>query len=169
MGHSSTLLEIVVDLHQRIYSTLLASITETWMNFDFTMPQLKVLLCLYINGAYRMGDLASTLGVSTPTITGIIDRLVLRGMVVRTQSAEDRRVVACLLSPKGKDQVSALWMARFAVFHDIFSTLSPAQLDTVASAAEIVLEAAERKNVGTMVKSQYEVSNPRVSTGSSSS
>jgi len=148
MDETSEVLNRVADLHQRIYITLLSPLTEHWMSVDYTMPQLKVLLCLYFHGPNRMKDLASTLGVSTPTATGIINRLVRRSLVARNHDSEDRRVVTCRLSPKGAAQIAALWTSRFAVFQDIFGSLPAAELEVVARAAEVVLKAAERRNPG---------------------
>lgn len=139
-------LEHIADLHQRIYATLLSSLTENWMGIDYTMPQLKVLLCLYINGPYRMGDLAGALAVSTPTATGIVDRLVGRGDIARRHDTGDRRVVTCYLTDQGQQAISALWLAKFEVFREIFGTLTPEELDVVAKAEEVVLKAATRMN-----------------------
>ena len=139
-------LDHMADLHQQIYATLLSSLTENWMGIDYTMPQLKVLLCLYINGPHRMGDLAGALGVSTPTATGIVDRLVGRGDIDRVHDTNDRRVVTCYLSPQGQQHISALWLAKFEVFREIFGTLTPEELDVVVKAEEVVLKAASRMN-----------------------
>ena len=139
-------LEHIADLHLRLYATLLSSLTENWMSIDYTMPQLKVLLCLYINGPHRMGDLAAALAVSTPTATGIVDRLVGRGDIARGHDAEDRRVVTCFLTDQGREHVSALYLAKFEVFRELFSTLTPEELDVVANAIEVVQNAATRKN-----------------------
>ena len=143
---SGGVLEHIADLHQRIYATLLSSLTENWMGIDYTMPQLKVLLCLYINGPYRMGDLAGALAVSTPTATGIVDRLVGRGDIDRGHDTEDRRVVTCYLTAQGQQHISALWLAKFEVFREIFGTLTPEEMDVVARAEEVVLKAASRMN-----------------------
>ena len=153
MSSDSDVLEHIVDLQQRIHIALLSSLTENWMSVDYTMPQFKVLLCLFIGGPYRMGDLASTLSVSTATATGIINRLEQRGVVTRAHGSQDRRVVTCLLSPQGEAQISALWTARFSVYRDIFSTLLPEELDIVARAAELVLKAAERRDAASNRKS----------------
>ena len=139
-------LDHMADLHQRIYATLLSSLTENWMSIDYTMPQLKVLLCLYINGPHRMGDLAGALAVSTPTTTGIVDRLVGRGDIARRHATGDRRVVTCYLSAQGQKHISALWLAKFEVFREIFGTLTPEELDVVVKAEEVVLKAATRMN-----------------------
>ena len=141
-------LEHIADTHQRIDITLLSSLTENWMGCDYTMSQLKVLLCLYIQGPYRMRDLAEAIGVSTPTATGIVNRLVRRGAIIRKHDTEDRRVVTCQLSTQGEQQISALWMAKYDVYQQLFGTLSLEELDVVARAVEVILAAAKRKNAG---------------------
>ena len=145
MSDRSKVIEHVTALHQRIYVTLLSSLTENWMSTNYTMPQLKILLCLYINGPYRVGDLASVLGVTIPTTTGILDRLVALGVLSRRHDTRDRRVVTCQLTPEGERDTSALWLAKFDVFRDIFDSLSTEDLDVVRRAAQVVLEAAIRK------------------------
>ena len=152
MGGTSEALKNIADLHQRIYITLFSSLSAHWMSVDYTMPQLKVLLCLYFDGPYRMKDLAATLGVSTPTATGIINRLVRRGLLRRNHDSEDRRVVTCRLSPHGAEQIATLWTTRFAVFQDIFGSLPPEELDLVARAAAVVLKAAEGRNARAKMK-----------------
>ena len=140
-------LDHIADLHQQIYTTLLSSLTENWMGIDYAMPHLKVLLCLYINGTLRMGDLAGALAVSTAT--GIVDRLVERRDIDRCHDSEDRRVVTCSLTPQGQENISALWLAKFEVFREIFGTLTPKELNVVAKAEEVVLKAATRMNAKT--------------------
>lgn len=154
MSETAGTADRIVSLQQRIHITLLSSLTENWMAVDLTMPQLKVMLCLYFNGPYRMGDLASTLGVSTATANGIVNRLVRRGVVVRNHGSQDRRVVTCVLSTEGEAQIVALWTTRFSVYRDIFNTLSADELEIVAQAAELMLKAAERKSLGTDLNSK---------------
>ena len=56
-----------------------------------------------------MSDLASSLGVTLATATGIVDRLVDRDIVERENSREDRRVVVCRLSAKGHELTDRLF------------------------------------------------------------
>ncbi|MCH6585386.1 MAG: MarR family transcriptional regulator [Proteobacteria bacterium] len=86
-----------------------------------------------------MGDLAAALAVSTPTATGIVDRLVGRGDIARGHDSEDRRVVTCFLTDQGQEHVSALYLAKFEVFREIFGTLTPEELDVVVKAEEVVI------------------------------
>ena len=64
---------------------------------------------VYLNGPARMSDLASSLGVTLATATGIVDRLVDRDIVKRENSREDRRVVVCRLSAKGHELTDRLY------------------------------------------------------------
>ena len=146
MDDKARVLEHIADTYQRIEIILLSSLTENWMGSDYTMSQLKVLLCLYIDGPHRMRDLAGQLGVSTPTVTGIVNRLVRRGTIIRKHDTEDRRVVTCQLSHRGEQQIAALWMAEFTVYQELFGTLSAEELDVVARAADVILAAAQRRN-----------------------
>ena len=146
MTDRSKVIDHVAALHQRLYVTLLSSLTENWMSTNYTMPQLKIMLFLYINGPYRVGDLAGVLGVTIPTTTGILDRLVGLGVLNRSHDTQDRRVVTCQLTPEGEQDISDLWLAKFDVFREIFASLSPEELDVVSRAVEVVLGAAQRNS-----------------------
>jgi len=86
----------------------LGDASGAWMDLDVTMPQMKVLMLLRENGALRVGILARHLTVSTPTITGIVDRLVRQDLVKREDDPSDRRVVLNVLTPKGEQLMERL-------------------------------------------------------------
>src|SRR5947209_18278382 len=64
-----------------------------WLETEVTMSQLKTLMVLYGLGQATMGELADALGTGVSTVTGIVDRLVEHGLVVREEDPRDRRVV----------------------------------------------------------------------------
>lgn len=66
-----------------------------------TMQQLRVLVVLAVDGPLPQGDLAHALGVGLATVTGLVDRLLARGLVERTEDPRDRRVRHAALSPEG--------------------------------------------------------------------
>ena len=63
-----------------------------------TMQQLKLVALLATHGPLGGHDLARHLEVSMPTVSGIVDRLVERGMVERRADPRDRRVRLTALS-----------------------------------------------------------------------
>ncbi len=50
----------------------------------------------------RIGDLATWLGVRPPTVSQLVDSLVMRGLVERYADANDRRAILVRLSAEGK-------------------------------------------------------------------
>src|SRR5262245_53023352 len=66
-------------------------ISAAWSDANVTMQQLRVMTILYHEGPTRVSDLARRLGVSTPTITGILDRLVRQRLSYRMSDPRDRR------------------------------------------------------------------------------
>lgn len=103
------LIERVLELEEKVYRALRPIVPKEWLSIDLTMPQLKVLLLLFTDGPTRMSVLASALSVSMTTTTGIIDRMVQHGLLVRDSDPEDRRAVVCKLSEKGQELMTCLW------------------------------------------------------------
>lgn len=69
---------------------------------DLTLPQYRVLIHLS-EGKEAPSVLADKLGVSRPSVTGVVDGLVCRGLVARDHDAEDRRRVGHTLTDAGKE------------------------------------------------------------------
>ena len=100
--------EEAVRVLQEIVLRVSNDTSGTWMGLDVTMPQMKVLLLLRENGPLRVGILARHLNVSTPTITGIVDRLVRQELVSRQDDPTDRRVVLNVLTSRGVEMMERL-------------------------------------------------------------
>ena len=69
---------------------------------DCSREELRALILLGAKDRVIMSSLAEELGVPLSTATHTIDRLVAKGMVVRTRSEQDRRVVQVEMSDFGK-------------------------------------------------------------------
>jgi DNA-binding MarR family transcriptional regulator len=55
-----------------------------------------------------MTHLARLMRVTTAAMTGIVDRIVREGYVVRTYDADDRRIIKIKLTVKGQDLVKKI-------------------------------------------------------------
>jgi DNA-binding MarR family transcriptional regulator len=66
-------------------------------------PQLICLRQLAAHGPMPSGRLASQVNLSPATLSGIVDRLELRGLIKRTRQAEDKRRVVVELTPEGAE------------------------------------------------------------------
>lgn len=100
-------------------------ISAAWSSAHVTMQQLRVMTILYHEGPTRVSDLAIRLGVSTPTITGILDRLVEQRFSYRRSDPNDRRVVLNTLTQDGRDLVERLLPAHGSHAELALSQLTP--------------------------------------------
>ncbi|WP_285758971.1 MarR family winged helix-turn-helix transcriptional regulator [Nocardiopsis ansamitocini] len=74
-----------------------------------TIQQLKVLVLLSIDGDMPAHELAEGIGVGVATLTGIVDRLAARSLVVRREDARDRRVRRIDLTEEGRALIAEMW------------------------------------------------------------
>ncbi len=79
-----------------------------WMHIDLSMGQLRTLVALATLQAVNISTLAETLEVSKPTASTLVDQLVQRGLVERTEDAEDRRRTLVALSQAGSTMMAQL-------------------------------------------------------------
>lgn len=112
-NHSESIDELVDLLRETVVRLQPSSeeISAAWSATHITMQQLRVMTILFHEGPTRVSDLARRLDVSTPTITGILDRLVRQRLSYRMSDPRDRRVVLNNLTQDGRDLVERLMPA----------------------------------------------------------
>jgi len=101
---SQLVCEELLQLIERIKRGVLA-VAEA---HGLTRMQLFSLYSINLHGELGMGQVAEVLGCDASNVTGIIDRLFQQGLVLRTESARDRRTKTIRLTPKGKQLVDEL-------------------------------------------------------------
>ena len=93
---------------------------------DLTFPQSNVLLVLKEeNGEMTIKDLASALGVSPPSASSMVDRLVEMGMLIREQSQTDRREVRIRMSQTGEETFAIMEDEILQVIVGLLKELGP--------------------------------------------
>ena len=79
------------------------------VEFDTTLPRFDVLAALYrADNGLNMGELSGVLRVSNGNVTGIVDRLVGEGLIVRVPVEGDRRAMLVRLTESGRTHFSTL-------------------------------------------------------------
>lgn len=89
-----------------------------------TLPQFVILDILYRQSAAKMTDLAHFIGISTAATTGIVDRLVKSGYVVRAHEPDDRRIIKIKPTAKGSLLVRNITQQKRQMIIDMFGKLS---------------------------------------------
>lgn len=89
-----------------------------------TLPQFLILEFLLHRDESKMTDLATFMHVTTAAMTGIGDRLVRSGYLVRTYDSKDRRIIKVKLTAKGIDLVKKVAQRRRQMVLKIFGKIS---------------------------------------------
>ncbi len=89
-----------------------------------TLPQFYVLDFLLSHEHAKMNELARSLSVSTAAATGIVDRLVKSGYVMRESDSSDRRVIKVGLTGKGRKLMESVIRQRRLNLGEVFGQLS---------------------------------------------
>jgi DNA-binding MarR family transcriptional regulator len=111
-----------------------------WERSHVTLPQLRVLYYLRRHPDATTGELARRLGITVSTTSGLVIKLVDRGLVVRGSLADDRRQAPLRLSDDGAALLGELSDDTRAFFGDVVERLG-ADLEKVIAALELLAEA----------------------------
>jgi DNA-binding MarR family transcriptional regulator len=114
----------------------LASVSD-----EVTLPQLRTLGVVTLEGPQTVSALAERLEVHASTMTRMCSRLVARGLVVRTPSAIDRREVVIELTAQGRGLVDVVLDKRRREIDAVVRRMSPEDRDRVISALELFSQA----------------------------
>lgn len=102
--------------------------------FPLTLQEVRVVKTLVHRGSVNMSVLAGALGISMPTATHLVDRLVAKGAAVRTRPEHDRRLVLVALSDRKKAHEQAFFENRVAMIRTVLEPLDPAAREHVVKA-----------------------------------
>jgi DNA-binding MarR family transcriptional regulator len=147
MVESDEVVDRILHAIAGIFREVLPLAHKELLEMDLTAPQLKVVLLLYLYSSTRMSELAGSLGVTLATATGIVDRLVERGLVVRDSLPDDRRVVMCRLTEKGMEETDRLWKTSREKARQLLSTMELSRLRMIDEALRTLKPAGAEKKV----------------------
>ena len=94
------LVETGIGLLPTIGRTLYSAIAELGHAHGLTMSQTKAILHLSAGNQTTVGEIATALGISMPSASELIDRLVEAGHAVRAPDPSDRRRVLIFATPE---------------------------------------------------------------------
>jgi DNA-binding MarR family transcriptional regulator len=119
--------------------------------FDTTLPRFDVMAALYrAEQGLKMSELSSVLRVSNGNVTGIVDRLVDDGILVRVPVDNDRRATTVRLTKAGREQFAAMaarheaWIDEPCSAASMSPRCSDGPISSNASPARVPRERTER-------------------------
>lgn len=112
----------------------------TARRLDLTLQQAELLVQLDTE-SLSFGELARRMGCDKSNITGMVDRLVRRGLLLRQTDGADRRIVKPVLTGDGVALVARIRAEFEAVVADRCADLSSSDKKTMTALASVVSEA----------------------------
>lgn len=160
-------IETIVEA-QRVVSRSLHAASPSWLELNLTMAQLKTLFVLSNEGPLSIGQLGYRMGVTLPTASYQVDRLVRASLVERVEDSQDRRRTLVHLMPDAEELVRSLRQGRAGQLRAWLSMMSPddiaaldrgmAALAAIAHEHPAGLPADESEAAATLVSSEMNTS-----------
>lgn len=132
-------------------------IMQTFEDFDYSLPQMAVLLLLDEEGELSIKRAAQLLGRSISATSRLLDQLVVRGMISRREDERDRRAKRVAITEQGRAFIMTLEQWRADLQIAVMEYLSAEEQAEVTRAMVLLAEAGQRRRM------QYE--SPASTTG----
>ena len=114
--------------------------------FDTTLPRFDVMAALRRSGeGMRMSALSSALRVSNGNVTGIVDRLVADGLVVRVPVERDRRATIVRLTRRGEEEFARLAAAHESWIDGMLDAVTEAETEDLIASLQGMRERIEQR------------------------
>jgi len=105
---------------------------------ELSIPQFRALRFVQSRPDSSLSGLAEHLGLALPSASKLVDGLVKQELVIRQESAADRRCLTLALTANGESIINAARAGAQARFSEILGGLAADELETVQRALEIL-------------------------------
>lgn len=141
--NETSLVDAILDQLEPLIARQRKALADQGCFRQVSSTQLHVLLLLNGEGRLPMSRLAEQLSVSLPNVTGIIERMVERGIVERARDTHDRRVVDVAVTQAGQELLGEIDMIRREQLATVISRLTTEQQRRALRTFTELREAAE--------------------------
>jgi DNA-binding MarR family transcriptional regulator len=128
MSDRDRLLDEIGSLELRVLIGDISEETVSLLDYDLTLQQLRAFALVFARRQTPINRLADALGIRPNVATGIIQRLVDRGLIERTEDTDDRRVRMLTLTEQGFALIDELREIIFTRGREVLERLSDEQL-----------------------------------------
>ncbi|MCO1600760.1 MarR family winged helix-turn-helix transcriptional regulator [Desulfosporosinus nitroreducens] len=129
--------ERVVSLFKAIHKVYRDYLYKKSRQYGFTGPQIGLIMGLHKNPFSTLNELSECLGLSKSTVSGIVDRLVSQGVVIREIPESNRRIVRLSLSPEWQKN-NAIQELMNNYIYDTLKNASAEEMERIILGLEIL-------------------------------
>lgn len=161
MKAADDLIADVTDDLRRVFQVVNEQSKRAMRETGLTGPQLWAIKVIAGHGPIRVSDLAQRLYLHNATVVGIIDRLENQGLVARTRSQEDRRVVMVDLTTHGKALVARSPEVAQGLLVAGLEKISREKLEIISEGLKLMVKILGAQNLPPQLILSPEVNRPR--------
>lgn len=115
------------------------------VHFGVTLPRFDLMAQLYREpNGLRLSELSRRMMVSNGNVTGLVERLVQEGLVLRETDPDDRRAFIVRLSKEGNTRFSGFAEENERFIATLFRSLDRATMDALMDSLEKLKTSARR-------------------------
>ena len=116
---------MIHDRIMRISTGACMSVAKDHPFGELSVPQMNMLLMIRVRESVSVTELAGLLGVSPPSVSAMVDRLVERGLLSRTPCSQDRRKVVIRLSAEAVTDIARVEALILGAFVELATAVGP--------------------------------------------
>jgi MarR family transcriptional regulator, organic hydroperoxide resistance regulator len=136
----------VVKVIKKVMHVFKQKMGDRFKEMNLTGPQGMLVGTLSHHGKMKVSDLSETLGLSNSTVSGILDRLEHQGLVERTRSKEDRRVVYVNCTNKCMKSFKDTHEEINKMLQNMMNKATSEELDVIFKGLDTLEKVIEREN-----------------------
>jgi DNA-binding MarR family transcriptional regulator len=108
-----------------------------------SMPQFGLLMHLYHHASCGMAEISQHSGASQAAASQLVDRLVDKQLVIRTENQADRRSKQLTLTPEGRRLVESSIGERYRWVEELVTHLSSAEQEQASQVLPVLVRCLE--------------------------
>lgn len=122
----------IVQSYMELFVAMQLNAVSHWLMLELTFAQARALFILAARQELTVSQLAKLLGIGNPTASILVQQLVERDLVTRSEHPTDRRQTILSLSPKGAEIGAGRREAREKQWQRWLSNLNNEELSALA-------------------------------------
>jgi DNA-binding MarR family transcriptional regulator len=139
------LVNTIVRAYMDLFITMQFNAVSHWLMLELTFAQARALFMLSARKELTVSQLARLLGVGNPTASILVQQLVERDLVTRTEHTTDRRHTIIRLSQKGTEIGAGRRKEREKQWQRWLSHLSDNELNALAHGLGAIVKVVKKE------------------------
>ena len=135
------LLEAILDLDSRIMRHTRVGWPASWVQVNLPSGHIRALLIIEAGGARTPREVADLLGIGRTSVTGLLDRLEVEGLLTRSIDPDDKRSFILDLTGKGQNLVAQIDAIRRKQLKDGLELMDKSTLDALRTGLDALSKA----------------------------